>query len=151
MRIYLDVCCLYRPFDDQTQDIIHLESEAILVILQNCEEEDSDWQLVNSDIIKYEISNTPNNIRKQKATKIMELAKEYITLDKEIIFNAKRIEQQSIDPVDALHIASAEIAKVDVFLSTDKELIKKASKSGIVNIKVENPIKWLVEVLDNDK
>ncbi len=87
----------------------------------------------------------------QKATKIMELAKEYITLDKEIINKAKRIEQQSIDQVDALHIASAEIAKLDVFLSTDKELIKKTTKSGIVNIKVENPIKWLVEVLENDK
>jgi hypothetical protein len=26
-RIYLDVCCLNRPFDDQTQARIHLEAE----------------------------------------------------------------------------------------------------------------------------
>jgi len=34
VRIYLDVCCLNRPFDDQTQDRIHLESEAVILILK---------------------------------------------------------------------------------------------------------------------
>lgn len=37
MRIYLDVCCLNRPFDDQTQDRIHLEAEAVLTILKYIE------------------------------------------------------------------------------------------------------------------
>ena len=35
MKIYLDVCCLNRPFDDQTQDLIHLESEAVVLILKH--------------------------------------------------------------------------------------------------------------------
>jgi hypothetical protein len=34
MKIYLDNCCYNRPFDDQTQERIHLESEAILTVLQ---------------------------------------------------------------------------------------------------------------------
>ena len=33
MKLYLDTCCYNRPFDDQTQERIHLESEAILTIL----------------------------------------------------------------------------------------------------------------------
>jgi hypothetical protein len=33
--IYLDVCCLNRPFDDQTQERIRLEAEAVLRILAN--------------------------------------------------------------------------------------------------------------------
>ena len=33
MRVYLDMCCLKRPFDDQSQPRIHLESEAVLAIL----------------------------------------------------------------------------------------------------------------------
>jgi len=32
-RLYLDVCCLNRPFDDQSQDRIRLEAEAVRVIL----------------------------------------------------------------------------------------------------------------------
>src|SRR5438067_844857 len=33
MRIYLDICCLKRPFDDQTQARVHLETEAVLALL----------------------------------------------------------------------------------------------------------------------
>lgn len=35
MKIYIDVCCLNRPFDDQAQDRIHLEAEAILAVLNH--------------------------------------------------------------------------------------------------------------------
>ncbi|BAY02118.1 hypothetical protein ACOWPH_21415 [Anabaena sp. PCC 7938] len=35
-RIYLDVCCLNRPFDDQTQWRTRLETEAILEIINHC-------------------------------------------------------------------------------------------------------------------
>lgn len=34
MIIYLDNCCYNRPFDDQTQERIHLESEVILKVLK---------------------------------------------------------------------------------------------------------------------
>ena len=33
MKIYLDVCCLNRPFDDHRQERIRLESEAVVAIL----------------------------------------------------------------------------------------------------------------------
>ena len=33
MRVYLDICCLKRPFDDQSQPRIHLEAEAVLALL----------------------------------------------------------------------------------------------------------------------
>lgn len=36
MKLYLDNCCYNRPFDDQTQDRIHLESEAVLALLRAC-------------------------------------------------------------------------------------------------------------------
>ena len=33
MLIYLDMCCLKRPFDDQSKSRIRLEAEAVLVVL----------------------------------------------------------------------------------------------------------------------
>ncbi len=33
-KIYLDVCCLNRPFDDWTQERIRFEGEAILSIME---------------------------------------------------------------------------------------------------------------------
>ena len=58
MKIYLDVCCLNRPFDDQTQTRIHLEAEAILSIIQSVN--DGEWQWISSDAVAYEINKTPN-------------------------------------------------------------------------------------------
>ena len=51
MRAYMDVCRLNRPFDDQTQDRIRIESEAVLAILNRCMD---DWILVGSEVIDYE-------------------------------------------------------------------------------------------------
>ena len=36
MRLYFDCCCYNSPFDDQAQDRIHDESEAILSIMKRC-------------------------------------------------------------------------------------------------------------------
>ncbi len=37
MKIYLDCCCLQRPFDDIYQPRVAVEAEAILVVLAFCE------------------------------------------------------------------------------------------------------------------
>ncbi len=65
LKVYLDVCCLCRPFDDQTQSRIFLESQAILEILQNC---GTRWILVISDLIRFELSQMPDKIKFQKVS-----------------------------------------------------------------------------------
>lgn len=49
IRIYLDACCLNRPFDDQTHDRIRLEAEAVLLILSHVEA--GQWQLIGSEVM----------------------------------------------------------------------------------------------------
>lgn len=66
IKIYLDVCCLNRPFDDQTQDTIRLESEAVLTILTRCQRRE--WQLIGSEVVDFEISHIPDNDRRQKTS-----------------------------------------------------------------------------------
>jgi len=53
MKIYLDVCCLNRPFDDQRQDRIRLGTEAIYTILKFVKLDQ--FILFDSDIILYEM------------------------------------------------------------------------------------------------
>ncbi len=38
MRLYLDACCLNRPFDDQGQARIRFESNAVVTILMYFQE-----------------------------------------------------------------------------------------------------------------
>jgi len=42
-KVYFDVCCLNRPFDDQNQARIRLEAEAVLMMLNRCEAGDWEW------------------------------------------------------------------------------------------------------------
>ena len=61
MKIYFDVCCLNRPYDDQTQDRIHLETEAIMIILKHIESKE--WNWLSSGVINYEIAKTSDEER----------------------------------------------------------------------------------------
>jgi hypothetical protein len=62
--IYLDVCCLNRPFDDQTQERIFLEAEAIRLILAHCQ--NGEWQLLGSEVMDDELEQTPDGERKRQ-------------------------------------------------------------------------------------
>ena len=146
LKIYLDVCCLNRPFDDHTQDKIRLESEAVVTILTNME--NKKWQMIGSDIINYEISRISNPDRKKKVIIISKISTQHINLNDSVINRAKAIEKHNIKSMDALHLASAEQEKVDIFLTTDQDLITKCSlQSSKIKIKVQNPVNWLMEVL----
>lgn len=68
----MDVCCINRPFDDQTEDRIRMEAEAILAILKRCL---FDWTLIGSEAIDYEISKIPNVERRRKAERIMSISR----------------------------------------------------------------------------
>lgn len=62
MKIYLDNCCYNRPFDDQTQERIHLESEAILLVLQRGQS--GIYKIVGSDILEFEIERMQDVVKK---------------------------------------------------------------------------------------
>ena len=57
MRIYLDTSVLNRPFDDQTQARVHLETEAFLTVLDYvmC----GRFSLINSAVLIFENQANP--------------------------------------------------------------------------------------------
>ncbi|MEX1228932.1 MAG: hypothetical protein WEB58_01755 [Planctomycetaceae bacterium] len=63
MKIYLDVSCLNRPFDDQLQTRIRLETTAINIIFERL---DADWVHVASQMSLIEIDAMPDIHRKNR-------------------------------------------------------------------------------------
>ena len=147
MKIYFDVCCLNRPYDDQTQDRIHLETVAIMAILKHIELKE--WLWISSGVVNYEISKTNDEERKCRLYSLVHWTTEFVAVEQDCYDRAKEIQQQvGIKTYDALHIACAEKGEADVFLSTDDKLIKASKrKKKHIKIKVENPLKWLQEVI----
>jgi len=145
MRIYFDVCALNRPFDDQTQDRIHLESEAVLAILNKFVEK-TEWTLIGSEAIEYEISKIPDPLKKNKVTFLSQFARECIPISEETVARARRVQKLGFSPLDSLHIACAENGNARVFLTTDDKLIQKSRHHRKnLHVTIENPLKWLVE------
>ena len=145
--IYLDVCCLNRPFDEQNQDRIRLESEAVLAILSGCEK--GRWELAGSEVIDFEISVIPDPERREKVSAFTHLVRKKIRVDETIKSLARELEETGISAFDALHIACAEFG-ADVFLTTDDRLLKKAKRFDKLKVNISNPVIWLMGVIQND-
>ncbi len=142
MRIYFDVCCWNRPFDDQSQNRVRLETEAVLGILEMVQTHG--LEVVGSDIVDDELSQMPDAERREKVELLLTLASAHVAWTAAIEQRATELGKCGIAPLDALHLASAESAQSDCFLTTDDNLLRKAKRAAL-KVKIENPAKWLIQ------
>ncbi len=145
-RIYLDACCLNRPFDDQSQDRIRLESEAVLLILIRVQQRE-DWLWVSSDMLQYEVEQTPDAERRRRVRALVSFADVEPEVTDDVAKRAVELQSLGFKAVDALHVACAEASRGDVLLTTDDRFLRAARRNtGQLHLRVENPIDWLREV-----
>ena len=145
-KVYLDVCCLNRPFDDQQQDRVHLEAEAVLLILKRCEA--GEWQWISSAVVSYEVDNIPNQERRNRIKEILRGAREVQPLSDTVVERGEELKGLGLKTYDALHVACAEQASVEVLLTTDDRLVRAAARNARkLKVLVKNPLTWLQEVL----
>lgn len=146
MKIYLDACCLNRPFDDQRQPRVRLEAEAISLILQKLHQHE--WEWVGSEILVYELSQTVDVERRERLLLLAGQSHHVVEITEDILKRAEKLETSGFDSYDAIHLASAEQAKVDIFLTTDDDIQKTANRNKeVFSFVVANPVRWLEEVL----
>lgn len=142
MRIYIDTSVFNRPFDDQTQPRIILETQALRTILQLIE--DGQLELVSSSVLDYENSRNASPSRQRWVRQCLQLAKAYQPLQDDIIQRAKILEQVGVKQVDALHVAAAEKAQCEVFLACDDRLLRRYQGS----LRAMNPVNFVLEITE---
>lgn len=129
MRIYLDNCSYNRPYDDQSQMRIHLETQAKLYIQNMIRKKQV--QLVTSYVLDFENS---RNRSMQKKMAIEKFMNDYSTVyvsnknEKDIIDIADLIMSTGIKEKDAYHVACAVKADCEYFITTDDRLLKYQSE-----------------------
>ncbi len=142
MRIYLDNCCFNRPFDDQSQIRIRLESEAKLFIQQAVLNEKI--ELAWSYMLDYENSVNPFDERKMAIERWRKKASVFIRPSPEIVARAEGFATAGVRAKDALHIACALEASCDWFLTTDDILIRQLKPLvACASIAVANPLQFI--------
>ncbi|HNZ26169.1 MAG TPA: PIN domain-containing protein [Spirochaetota bacterium] len=140
IKIYLDNCCFNRPYDDQKQHKIFLETEAKLFIQQRIK--NGEFDLIWSFILDYENSANPD-IEAKKAIQLWEnIAIKSILLSPELQSNAKIFNNKGFGIKDSLHIACAIESGAKYFLTTDKGILNK--KHFISKITILNPVDFIV-------
>jgi predicted nucleic acid-binding protein len=133
MRIYLDNCCYCRPFDSQADAGIKSETDAKMFVQQLIKFRVLD--LVYSYMTLHEIEANPIEYNRFRIKQFVEInAKYYVRASEKIVALAEPIMQAGVKYADAYHTACALFAQCDVFLTTDKRLLKyKSDKITLLN------------------
>ncbi len=148
-KLYLDVCCLNRPFDDWSQERIRLEGEVILSIFERIVAKQ--WELISSEAIEAELLKMRNIEKLQNVQRLLSLATTSIMVDSSIDRRSQELESLGFGLYDSFHIACAEIGRVDVLLTTDDRLLNRATRHvNNLNVAISNPVTWLMSVFQSE-
>ena len=139
MLIYLDNCCYNRPFDDQLQLNIRLETQAKLQIQKDII--DGKHKLIWSYVLDYENPKNPFMEKREAIAPWRNLAVKIVVETDEIINFAEKLKVKGIKTFDALHIACAVSSNCDYYLTTDRKLLR----SKINKINIADPIQFIFE------
>ena len=140
-KIYLDVCCLNRPYDDQTQLRIQLESASKLMIQSFVAGGQID--LVWSYVIEFENSKNPFPEIKNTILAFKQHADEVVIPTQSIEDTAKILQSGGFKTYDSLHIACALFAGCDYFLTVDDRVLNKQYDGIIITDPVIFINQWL--------
>ncbi len=138
MLIYLDMCCFNRPFDDQSQDIVRLETEAKIFLQQRIM--DGRLQLVWSYMLSFENSANPDKDVRRIIAQWETIASIVVAPDQKILERAKSYQAFGVRAKDALHLACAVEAKVGCFLTVDKGILKRNVK--FTELRIQSPLEF---------
>ena len=150
LKIYLDTCCLNRPFDNQTQTRIRRETEAIRWIIPQFQI--GYWHWISSEILMDEIEQISDlNQRFQIKDRLAD-AHQTVPLMVSEISRGEQLEELGFKESDALHLACAESGAADIFLTTDDRLLRRAERnSSYLRVQVKNPYTWFQEITGNER
>jgi predicted nucleic acid-binding protein len=144
MTVYLDTCSIQRPFDDQSQLRVAMESEAVLRAIQLVEQGDLD--LLASETLRIETEQNPHSRRRRFAFGVLALATRVVETDSQIESRARQYEDIGLRPFDALHLSSAVEAGADMFCTTDDQLLRRGSEAETERTRVLTPVSLIEEI-----
>lgn len=128
MKIYLDLCCFNRPYDDQSQIRIRIETEAKVALQQKIK--DAECELLWSSILDFECAKNPFEEHRIAILHWRSLACDLIVIDDAALKQAHYLKTCGVGHFDALHVACAMAGNSDVFVTTDDRLLKRLRVAG---------------------
>jgi hypothetical protein len=120
-RLYLDLCCLKRPFDDQRQERIRREAAAIAAIIERAE--NGALELVRSPALLLENDQNLREDRRLAAALWIDGSAVDVLLSESVEARARALAELGFRAMDALHLAFAEAAGARWLVTCDDGLL----------------------------
>jgi predicted nucleic acid-binding protein len=146
MRLYIDLSCFNRPFDDQSQERIRIETEAVLFVLTRIVERKD--TLLWSWVMSFENDKHPRRDRRDEIAVWEARSERSIDISELLQVRAREIARMGIPALDAAHLAAAETGGADIVLTCDDLMIRRAVRLGLA-LRVLNPVAYSKEVTGN--
>jgi predicted nucleic acid-binding protein len=141
--LYLDLNCFNRPFDDQNQQRIALETAAVFSILQRLIEGQD--QLTWSEVLDFENTQHPLPDRRTEIGSWNRRAYVTIKVDEQVAVRAAELHAAGLAPLDAAHLACAEAGASACLITCDDRFIRRARRTN-TPVMVKNPVDYLEDL-----
>lgn len=136
-RIYLDVCTLCRPYDDQHLMRIRLETDAFYLILQHIQ--NGRYTMIVSPVHFREVVAIAEPRERAEVTAILRRYGSRPACDlRAVRTRAEALHVRRMGIADAAHVAFAE-ATADVFITCDDRLRRQCRRLS-VRLRVMSPL-----------
>ena len=143
--VYFDICCLKRPFDDQAQPRIALETAAVLALLDAVA--DGELTAVRSVVHALENARNPDRRRAAYVASWLSNLNPLEVTPPSVVEQVHRLEAAGLHLMDAFHVAWAEHLQADALITTDDHLLSWAGQHDeIANVRVVDPLAFVREV-----
>ena len=140
MRLYLDMCVYNRPFDDQSDLRVKLETVACQMILEKIQK--NEVELIWSFMLEFENELNPFTERKSEIALLARLAGHIVEPSQNILDKAEEIEKYGIKGNDAVHLACALVSDCGYFVTCDDKIIQRSGSLDL-GIFVCNPLEFI--------
>ena len=138
MRVYFDICAIQRPLDDGAQLRVRLEADAMIALISLCET--GGIELVASAAHDIENRQNPYPDRLSHAASVLAVARHYVLTTADVVRRAEEYGRGGVDPLDALHLASAVASGAAFFCTTDDKLLRRGREAETGDTSVVSPL-----------
>lgn len=136
--LYLDMCCLKRPFDDHGQERVRREAAAVAGLIERAER--GEIELIRSPALTLENDQNPREDRRLAAALWLNGATVEVPYSDAVGDRARELAALGFSVLDALHVAFAEAARARWMATCDDGLLRRAGEhSAKLGVVVLNP------------
>jgi hypothetical protein len=144
VRVYLDLCCLKRPFDSQAHPVVRLETEAVLALLGAPVER---MTLIRSAV--HALENSYNTVKTRREAVADWISRGPLVPVKvpELRPRTEFLVSLGLSKFDGLHLATAELSSASVFVTVDYPLLNRLRRNeSALKVRASDPVRLVEEV-----